>query len=677
MSDFIEEIIRNSPKWIFKEVDDKEVEEFSKRTGYSRVASRIFLLRGIRTDKEFQDYLKSDIYSLYNPFLFSQMEKAVNRVKKAVSSGEKIFIFGDRDVDGVLSTAMMNNMLRRFNVPVVYRVPEGEYGYGMEVRDIDLAHKLGTSLIITVDTGISSVEEIDYAGSLGMETIVLDHHIQLERLPEAFAILNPVLEEETYPFAFLSGGGVVLKFIHAFIFSFTKNYNRIFITLLPQGDTVRAARVVNGIVQEYMTINESINYPIPMGSTVVKEGSSKIPSYFEEWLKENRIDQISIISSHENTTIEEFTNLFIKVFIRRQKRSMEFVHSFLDLAAISTISDIMPLVDENRILVKEGLKRIPHTSNLGLKVLLGYCDLPDRELTARDVAWAISPLVNSAGRMGDAHIAVELFTTDDLQRANELSKLLIELNEKRKEKGEKNLSIIRPIVEDKYYKDPIIVLSTDKAEHGVTGIIASKIARRFSKPAIIIVNDGKIGIGSGRGAGDFDLASLVSRCSDLLMKYGGHRSAVGFTIATDNIETFRERIHMMVNEEGSDFNCQEVLEVEAVLLPEDITFKLIEELSVFEPTGVGNPPPQFAILGISVINPVAVGKDKKHLKFYIPTKRGILPVIGWGFSDKGFRILEEGSSFDLLVSLEDNIFRGERTLQLILLDIRVYRDRKV
>jgi len=674
MSDFIEEIIRNSPQWIFKEVDEKEVEEFSQCTGYSKVTSRIFLLRGIRTNKELQDYLKSDIFSIHNPFLFSQMDKAVNRVKKAVSSGEKIFIFGDRDVDGVLSTAMMNNMLKRFNAQVVYRVPGGEYGYGMENRDIDMAHQLGASLIITVDTGISSVEEIDYAGSLGMDTIILDHHIQLDKLPSAFAVLNPVLEDEEYPFAFLSGGGVVLKFIHAFIFSFTRNYNRTFIVLIPVDDKIRAAKVVNGIIKEYMSFEESINYPIPRSSTVVKESSKKLPSYLEEWLKENRIEQINIISTNEHNSIEEFADFFIRIFTKRQKRSMEFVRSFLDLAAISTISDIMPLTGENRIIVKEGLRQIYNTSNLGLKVLLSYCDLPDREINARDVAWSISPLINSAGRMGDAHIAVDLFTTDDFQKANELAKILVELNEKRKEKGEKNLSIIRPIVEDKYYKDPIIILSTDKAEHGVTGIIASRIARKFSKPAIIIVNDGKIGIGSGRGLGDFDLASLVSRCSDLLVKYGGHRSAVGFTIATDNIEIFRERIHMMFKEEGAGFKCQEVLEVEDVLLPDDITFQLVEELSVFEPTGVGNPPPQFAILGTPVINPVAMGKDKKHLKFYIPTKRGVLPVIGWGFSDKGFRILDEGSSFDLLVSLENNIFRGESMLQLVLHDIRLCRE---
>jgi single-stranded-DNA-specific exonuclease len=303
-------------------------------------------------------------------------------------------------------------------------------------------------------------------------------------------------------------------------------------------------------------------------------------------------------------------------------------------------------------------------------VLIGYCDLPPGELTAHDVAWSVSPLINSAGRMGDAHLAVRLFVTEDVSEASELSKLLVELNTRRREKGEKNFNIIMPIVEDKYYKDPIIVLDTDKAEHGVTGIIAGKIARRFARPAIIIVNDGSIGVGSGRGGKDFDLVSLVARCSDLLEKYGGHASAVGFSLDAANIESFRKRIHEIARSEYDLFKCAETLEIDGVLEPDSVNFALFDELRILEPTGAGNPLPQFLIRGVKVIGPVHIGKDKNHLKFHIPSRDGLLPVVGWGLADKGFRVLERSSAVDVVVSIEDNYFRGERSIQLVLQDIR-------
>jgi single-stranded-DNA-specific exonuclease len=671
MSDFIDEMIRSSPKWFLREVDDEKAAATARRTGYSELVSRILLLRGIESEEDLDHFLNDDLFSLENPFLFNHMHGAVARVKKALHDGERIFIFGDRDVDGVLSTAMLATMLRRFDADVLYRVPEGEYGYGIEKRDIRFAKDQGSGLIITVDTGVSSAVEIEYASSLGVDTIVIDHHVQPNVLPKALAVLNPKMDLERYPFKHLSAGGVVLKFIHAFILSYTKNFNRVFVLLFPKGDTTGAAKVRNGFVEETLEFEESVKYPIEKTDLVVMDSERPLPAYITGWLKENKIDQISLIGLQPYATVEEFARRFIHLYWRRQKKSMEFVRSFVDLSAISTIADIMPLVGENRAIVKEGLKQIARTANTGLSVLIGYCDLPAGELTARDVAWNLSPLINSAGRMGDAHIAVRLFITEDVAEASELSKLLVELNTRRREKGEKNYKIIMPIVEDKYYKDPIIVLDTDKAEHGVTGIIAGKISRRFARPAIIIVNDGNIGVGSGRGGKDFDLVSLVARCGDLLEKYGGHESAVGFSIDTAKIDTFRKRIHEIVLKEYDFFKSRETLEIDGLLDPDSVSFRLFDELRVLEPTGAGNPPPQFMIRGVKVINPNHIGKDKNHLKFHIPSREGIIPVVGWGLADKGFRVLEHASAVDIVVSIEDNYFRGERSIQLILQDIKV------
>jgi len=659
-----------SPEWVFREVDEDAVDAFAKHTGYSRIVSRIFLLRGIKTEKDLNGYLHDDFFCLHNPFLFRQMDKTVERVKKAVAGGEKIFIFGDRDVDGVLSTAMLYNALSRFDTDVYYKVPEGEYGYGIERRDIDLARERGTNLLITVDTGISSVGEIEYAASKGIDTIVIDHHEQTGPLPDCAAVLNPKADEETYPFRDLSAGGVVLKFIHAYILSYTKNFNRIFVPLIAEGDRIHGNRVKNGLVEERLEITESIHYPVDQGHTVVRDSNGQLPEYFSSWLKERRVKQVRLTCNEPYETVDEFTDIFVRLFARKQNKSISFVRSYIDLAAISTVSDIMPLVEENRIIVREGLKKIRGTDNLGLSVLLGYCDLPEKEITAKSIAWNLAPIINSAGRMGEAQIAVKLFTTENPGEANELSRILVDLNGKRKEKGKKNLSIIRPMVIERQETQPVIVLSADTVEHGVTGIIASRISKEFCKPTIIIVNDGSIGVGSGRGVGGFNLVSLVSSCEDLLVKYGGHRSAVGFTIEIEKIEPFIHRIQDVAGKELERFMGKNVLEIDALLPTGDMTFSTLDALSVFEPTGVGNELPKFSVIGTTVINPTLIGKQRDHLKFLIPTDTGTIPVLGWGFAERGNRILKQSNLVDIVFSIEENVFRGERNIQLILHDMR-------
>ena len=669
MTEHIKEILKNSPKWHFKEIDDLEVNNLANTSGLNKLISRLLIARGIDTLEKLNEYINEDIELLYNPFLFNQMEKTVNRIKKAVEDVERIFIFGDRDVDGVLSTSMLYNMLKLFDSNVYFAVPEGEYGYGIEKKHVLQAKENGVSLIITVDTGVSSIEEINFARNLGIDTIVMDHHLKSDGIPKAYSIINPKLNNEKYPYKNLSGGGVVLKFIHAFIISMTKNYNKNFYVIHYDDEVLNFARVRNGVIEEVSTMEESLNYDILPNSTIVKDYKYTLPKYFEDWLKNKKIKMLNLVCHKSYNNIIEFAEIFSKLFIKKQKKSLAFMESFIELAAISTISDIMPLTGENRVIVKRGLKYLRKTKNLGLKVLLKYCDLDD-EITAKKIAWNLAPIINAAGRMGNASIAVELFTTEDVDRANELARMLLEMNEKRKMKGDKNLSIINPLVEEGYYKDPVIVLSTDKAEHGVTGIIASKISRKYSKPTIVIVSDGKVGVGSGRGGKGTDLVSLISKCSDLLVKYGGHRSAVGFTIDIENIEEFRERINEIAKLDKNILIEKEKIEIDAVIFPEDITYELFKSLEIFEPVGVGNEPPQFSIIGTTVINPILIGKDKSHIKFFIPSKRGIIPVVGWGIGEKAKTIIENNEFVDIAFYIEENNFRNDKSLQLVLQDIR-------
>ncbi len=672
MDDHLREILENAPEWVFKDVDNESVENFSIESGINKLISRLLVLRGIDNLSRLKEYTSDDVDLLHNPFLFKEMVPVIERIKKAVDSNEKILIFGDRDVDGVLSTAMLYNMLKFFDAKVYYKVPEGEYGYGIEEKHIDIANDEGISLIITVDTGISSRNEVKYAKKYGIDTIIIDHHLQPELLPDAYAVINPKLETETYPYKNLSGGGTVLKVIHAFILSIAKNYNKNFYVALPISEkgSLKIARVKNGIIEEILDLSPKKISIIGANSTVVKDYRHKLPEYLNEIINKNGIKLLNLVCHRDYKDIEEFASIFSKLFIKKQKKSLAFMESFIDLAAISTIADIMPLTGENRVIVKRGLKQIRRTVNLGLKTLLQYCDLINSDITAKDIAWQLAPIINSAGRMGEAEVSVELFITNDESKAKDLSRLLLEMNERRKAKGNKNYRIINPLVEEKYYKDPVIVLSTNEAEHGVTGIIASRIAKKYSKPAIVIVSDGQIGVGSGRGGKSSDLVSLISKCSDLLVKYGGHKSAVGFTISADNIEEFRERINEIAAVYKESVLGKERIEIDAVIYPEEITQDLYRALKIFEPVGVGNEPPQFSILGVSVINPSLIGRDKNHIKFYIPSKKGVLQVIGWGIGEKAKAIIERSNFVDIVFYIEENKFRNDSTLQLILQDIR-------
>ena len=674
MSDYNGDLHENAPEWEFKEVDEDKVQRLSKDTGLSPIITRVLVQRGIDNREKLKRYIKPGLTSLYNPYFFRDMHKAVLRVRRAVENGEKILVFGDRDVDGVLSTAMLYRILRIVDASVEWDVPEGEFGYGIEKERIKIASEENVKLILLVDSGISSYDEVEYANSLGMDTIILDHHIQPGRIPRAYAIINPKLDGENYPFRYLSAGGVVLKFIHAFVFSYTKNFNRVFVPIFSENGTVKATKIVNGVILEEKTIEESIHYPLKKEWTYIRRENDKLPDYMDEWLRDNASHQIVILHPKPVSNVREFSESFLRIFWKNQKRCLHYLEYFVDLAAISTIADIMPLQDENRIIVREGLKKIPRTENVGLKTLAGYCDIPSEGLRAKDVAWGIAPFINSAGRMGEAKIAVELFITEDLHRANEIARILVDLNEKRKEKGEKNLSIIAPMIDGYHSEEPIIVLSTDRAEHGVSGIIASRISKKFLKPTIIIINDDKIGIGSGRGRNNFDLVGLFSHCSDLLLKYGGHKSAVGFTIETENIEEFRERIKEVLKKNPELLGEKEVLEIEAVIQPEMINSTLASEVKIFEPTGVGNPQPQFALLGIEVIDPVRIGKEGEHVKFHVAAGSGLVQVVGWGLSEKAFRIFEKNRRCDLVVSIDENYYMGSWSLQLLLHDLRASKN---
>ena len=560
--------------WTYNRLDDAKITELMNSLGITRPVAKVLLNRKIESYEEAQRFLYPDIEQLYDPFLLKDMDKVVNRIKKAIENKEKICIYGDYDVDGVASISIMLKYFNSIDYPVAFYIPDrAEEGYGLNNGAIEEIANDGTKLIITVDCGISSVDGVGFANNLGIDIIITDHHECQKNLPDAYAIINPMQEDCTYPFKGLCGCGLSLKLIQA---------------LTPE-----------------------------------------------------------------------------EVF----KKS---IYEYLDITAIATVADVVPLIDENRIIVKNGLDYIPQSKNLGIRALLSVSGLSDRKLNTGHIAFGIAPRINAAGRIGIAHTGVELLTTEDGDEAVKLSELLNEEN-KYRQQIEKDIfnEAIDIIENDPEYEDEKVLVVYNKNWHtGVIGIVASRIAERYYKPAIVLGIEDDTAKGSARSISEFNLFESMSRCEDLFLKFGGHHQAAGLSISVDNLEIFRERINIIAEEILTEEDLVPKIAYDDILQIESVGGRLIDELERLEPFGIANPSPKFVIRSSFPVNMREVGSDGKHLKFKLQSGNNYIDCIGFGLGD--FEKLIDGNDrVDLIFVPEYNIYNGNRNIQFNIKDIKI------
>ncbi|MBQ8690129.1 MAG: single-stranded-DNA-specific exonuclease RecJ [Clostridia bacterium] len=594
--------LKKEKKWILKSSESPEAvkskRKIAEELGINPIVADLLYTRGFETPEAAKRFLYMESEMLCNPFDMADMEKGVLRVKKAIDNGEKITIYGDYDVDGVTSVCTLYLYLKSKGADVSYYIPNraGE-GYGVSAPAIDALKDSGTTLIITVDTGITAIEEVEYAKSVDVDFLITDHHECHGDIPAATAVINPHRPDCAYPFKELAGVGVVFKFVTAY---------------------------------------------------------------------EERIGHCS-----------------------RMQAAVRIFAEYADLVAIGTIADVMPIRNENRIIVSYGLKMIESTKRLGLIALMeaaaGKNEQSARsdkrrkrtKITTGYIGYTLAPKINAAGRIRSAELAVELFLSNNSRDASRIAEELCSANKERQNEENK-------IMQEAYLKidsenmadDPVIVLDADGWHHGVIGIVASRITEKYSRPTILVSFetasgepcDSDIGKGSGRSIKGMNLVEALCYCDDLLVKFGGHELAAGLSVTRGNLKAFRKKINEYAMNNLDKDAMIPTVEADCEVSLSDISLRLAEELQILEPYGVGNPIPNFMMHGVHV-NEISGVSDNKHTRFSFGQDRQTVSAMFFSTSPASLGIYN-GDKVDLIFNIDINEYLGRRSVQLFVKDIK-------
>jgi single-stranded-DNA-specific exonuclease len=546
-------------KWEFYEENNEKIIEIAKKHNISELLTKILVNRGIIDDKEIDTFLNPTRNDFYDPYLMPDMEKAVERIIKAINNQEKVMIYGDYDVDGITSITILKKFLEERGLKTGHYIPNRlEEGYGLNENAIRSIAEQKYTLMITVDCGISGIEEVDLANQLGIETIITDHHEQLENLPNAYAIINAKRKDSQYPFRGLAGCGAVFKLIQA-------------------------------------------------------------------------------------------------ISIRLKLEEKEFL-KYLDIVCVGTISDIVPLVDENRVIAKLGLKLVAQTRNIGLRELIlqsGY-----KKVDSNTISFGVAPRINACGRMGYQEEALDLFLTNNIEEARKITARLNSYNVERQTK-EKDIfeQAIKELEKEDIKNLNTIVLSGDNWHHGVIGIVASKLTEKFYKPTILICFEDDIGKGSGRSLPGFDLHEALVESSAYLEKYGGHEMAVGLSLKKEKYNDFK----LAFEEIAKSKNIQQiipVIKIDSIITAKDVNKKTIEELEMLEPFGEKNKNPIFVYKNLK-IDSIRALSEGKHLKLTLKDDNLLINAIGFNLGHLSEEYLI-GDKIDIAGNLEINKYGRRR-----------------
>ena len=554
-------------KWQVYETNETEINKISEKYHLNKLLATIIVNRKIN-ENELEVFLNPTRKNFHDPFLMPDMEIAVERIIKAINDKEKIIIYGDYDVDGITSITVLKSFLEERGIQIDQYIPNRlEEGYGLNKPAIEKIAQDNYDLMITVDCGISAIDEIEYANSLEIETIVTDHHEVGEKLPNAIAVVDAKRKDNQYPCRDLAGVGVVFKLIQAI-----------------------------GI---------------------------KLGLEEKEYLK------------------------------------------YLDIVCVGTISDIVPLVDENRVIAKLGLMLVTQTKNMGLKSLLmssGY-----KNIDSNTISFGVAPRINACGRMGHADEALKLFLSKDIYEVNELTKKLNDYNTLRQTK-EKAIyeDAINQIETNKLNEKNAIIIGGENWHHGVIGIVSSKITELYFKPSILLCYEGDLAKGSGRSITGFDLHEALMKCQNTIDRFGGHAMAIGITIKRDKFEEFKKEFEEVAKDAKID-EIIPIINIDAKINLNEINKEMVASLKQLEPFGEGNKTPIFAFKNLK-IDSIRALSEGKHIKMTLKDGNTIINAIGFnlGYLADEYRI---GDKIDVVGTLEINSFNGVDNLQINIKDV--------
>lgn len=535
------------------------------------VVKQLLVNRGYDTDAAVEQFLNPSLQALYDPLLMFGMDKVVKRINEAIQNGESIWIYGDYDVDGITSISVLVRAFEYLKVPVNYYIPNRlEEGYGLSVEGLDKILIQGADLIISVDCGITSVDEVEYVNARGKDIIITDHHNCQEQLPDAYAILNPKQQACSYPFDMLAGVGIAMKLVQALL-----------------GD--------------------------------------------------------AFITEH---------------------------HRFTDIAALGTVADIAPIIDENRIITKIGIQTIEATQNIGLQALIEASELK-APINTGHIGFNLGPKLNAAGRIGQPELGVQLLTTHSEDEAILLAKKLTLLNEERQNIEKEILSTIDKLIEEQVdlKHDKIIVILGENWHTGVIGIVASRVSEKYHKPSVILSAEEGIAKGSARSVGDISIFDALNSCKSLFLGFGGHKQAAGLSLDVKHVDALRKQINVYANNHITEDALIPQIKVDGILHSRDITYKTLDDLDLMEPFGLGNPRPNFVYNGLTIDNVRKIGAEKDHLKMILHDDKRTFDAIGFRIAER-YADLRSQDKLDMVMTLSKNSFRGVDTIQFMIKDIR-------
>ena len=562
-------------RWNILPFDEHKAELLKQSLGISLTICKILVQRGIEDFVTAKNYFRPQLDSLHDPWLMKDMKKAVDRIDRALSSKEKILIFGDYDVDGTTSVASMYQFIAGIYDPALidFYIPHRyREGYGVSKMGIDFAAENGFSLIICLDCGIKSVELISYAKTLGIDFVVCDHHLPGKILPGAAAILNPKQADCAYPYKELCGCGVGFKLMSA--------------------------------------LAEHFSLPL------------------------------------------------------------EIYYRYLDLVATAIAADIVPMTGENRTLAYHGLKKINENPAPGIKALIHLGNI-QKELNITNVVFVIAPRVNAAGRMDDARKAVQLFIEKDYKKAMEYAEMLHSDNSDRKEADSSITSEALEMINsnEELVNRKSSVVYNENWHKGVVGIVASRLIEHYYRPTVVLTRSGELVAGSARSVPGFNLYEAIYACRDQLVAYGGHFAAAGLSLLPENVEAFSKKFNEVVSE-----TIDERLLIPEIIIDAEINFAEIKEslysiLNQMEPFGPENMHPVFISRKVTETGFSKILKEQ-HIRFVIKQQNITLNGIGFNMPGK-FELLKKKKPLDIVFTIDENEWQGNKTLQLKVIDIRL------
>lgn len=699
-------------KWTKPPIDPEAVKAIAARFGIDLLQASVLVRRGVTKASQMPYYLEADLRYLHSPFLFPDMVDLVERLQQAVEEGEKVLVFGDRDVDGITSTAIMVRTLQEMGLDPSWHVPMGDEPYGLTIDVVDQFAAADGSLIVTVDCGITNVPEIKHAQDLGIDTIVIDHHNPHDELPPAVAIINPKVGDE-YPFDGLCACAVTAKVRQALAMGATELFNnsvtllnvrpingavmvdaamldngievdRVSETLVDRVGTIESTRLKNFMIgRRLLCYDEPLQRKLlasALGGRVdifivdiASEVAQSFPALAGRSLLQMR--EGSRLAKYREASPDELdvlVSLYHATAEARFPAIREAMESVVDLVALATLADMMPIVDENRTLVRAGLQKLNQDPQPGFRTLIIEQGLQGKRLTSRDISWTLGPVINAAGRMGSPDKAVQLFLTATAEERTRLAQEVLALNRRRKKSGEDAWRQVLPQAEVSLNDlgRKLIVVHEPGINRGVTGIIAGRLARAFNVPAAVITTVDGSAVGSIRSARGFVATRFLQRFEDILTKWGGHNEAAGFSLAFDQLSAFWERLHTVVPEVRLDDDGEMELVLDAELPAAYLTPKLEDLVRSFEPYGQANPELRFLATKLVVEQIDFMGKEQEHVRLLLSGGGYKWPAVFWGAAKRipgDFALMER---VDAVFEYSKNYYNGNETVQLVIIDVK-------